>query len=72
MGKSKSKSPLKDNPLRNPGQSLDEEIQHKLDEQALPWIIAFVMSIVFAVLEAMVTSFVLSDSPNSVRTPDLV
>jgi hypothetical protein len=29
------RSPLKDNPLRNPGQSLDEEIQRVIDEQAM-------------------------------------
>jgi hypothetical protein len=33
----KGRSPLKDSPLRNPGQSLDEEIQNVLDEQLLPY-----------------------------------
>jgi hypothetical protein len=37
------KSPLKDNPLRNPGQSLDEAIQNLLDED----ISALVVGIVF-------------------------
>ena len=51
MSKSKTKSPLKDNPLRNPGQSLDEEIQRYLDDKATPWIVIVVISIMFAALE---------------------
>jgi hypothetical protein len=51
MKKQNTKSPLKASPLRNPGQSLDEEIQRRMDDQAIPWIIAVVMSIVLASLE---------------------
>ena len=51
MKNQKTKSPLKDNPLRNPGQSLDEEIQRRSDDQAIPWITAIVISIVLAGLE---------------------
>lgn len=36
----RQRSPLKDRPLRNPGQSLDEEIQRLLDDQATPYILA--------------------------------
>jgi hypothetical protein len=36
----KGKSPLKDPPLRNPGQSLDEEIHRVIEDQADPYITA--------------------------------
>jgi hypothetical protein len=51
MKKRKTKSPLKASPLRNPGQSLDEQILKVLDDQAIPWITAIVVSIVLAGLE---------------------
>ena len=37
------RSPLKDKPLRNPGQSLDEEIQRVIDEQPMAPYAAIVM-----------------------------
>jgi len=49
--KSRTKSPLKDNPLRNPGQSLDEEINRLVDDQISMWITFIVFSIVLAGLE---------------------
>lgn len=45
------KSPIKDNPLRYPGQSLDEEIQKKLENDALPYLLISVFSIVLAAME---------------------
>lgn len=39
----KPRSPLKDKPLRNPGQSLDEEIQRVIDEQAMAPMAAIAM-----------------------------
>lgn len=45
------KSPLKDRPLRNPGQSLDEEIEKLIDEQLWPWVAVAIFVIVFAGLE---------------------
>lgn len=49
--KSRTKSPLKDNPLRNPGQSLDEEINRLVDDQMSIWITFVVFSVVLAALE---------------------
>lgn len=40
-------SPLKDKPLRNPGQSLDEELQRLLNEDINEWIILFLMPFIF-------------------------
>ncbi|MDD5160063.1 MAG: nuclease-related domain-containing protein [Sulfuricurvum sp.] len=45
------KSPLKDKPLRNAGQSLDEEITRIIDEDATPYISASLTLILFAVFE---------------------
>lgn len=36
--KNQKKSPLKDNPLRSPGQSLEEEIQEILDREVLKYL----------------------------------
>ncbi len=36
----KARSPLKGKPLRNPGQSIDEEIQRVIDDQADPYVAA--------------------------------
>jgi len=47
----KKQSPLKDNPLRNPGQTLDEEISKTIGDDAAPYILAPVVSIAFAGLE---------------------
>lgn len=48
---SDKKSPLKDNPLRNPGQSLDEAIDKTLNDEALGYIVAPIFFIVIAILE---------------------
>lgn len=45
------KSPLKDRPLRNPGQSLDEEIEKIIEEHAMPWLSSAVFVVVLAGLE---------------------
>ena len=45
------RSPLKDRPLRNPGQSLDEEIQRVIDEQAMAPYAAIVMLWTVALIE---------------------
>ncbi len=45
------KSPLKDKLLRTPGQSLDEEINKIVDDQAMLYITASLMLIVMTVLE---------------------
>lgn len=45
------KSPLKDKPLRNAGQSIDEEINRVIDEDATPYISASLTLILFAVFE---------------------
>ena len=45
------RSPLKSKPLRNPGQSLDEEIQRVIDEQAMAPYNAIVMLWTIALIE---------------------
>ncbi|HEY7532051.1 MAG TPA: nuclease-related domain-containing protein, partial [Nitrospiraceae bacterium] len=45
------KSPLKDLPLRNPGQSLGEEIQRSLDEDGMPFFFASMACLIFAAVE---------------------
>jgi len=47
----KTKSPLKDKPLRNPGQSLDEELQRIIYEDALILALVTILFIVTAALE---------------------
>jgi hypothetical protein len=46
-----SRSPLKDNPLRVPGQSLDEERQRLFEREVESWALVGVMLAVMAVLE---------------------
>lgn len=45
------KSPLKDKPLRHAGQSLDEEINRLIEDDALPYITISIMFIVIALFE---------------------
>ena len=45
------KTPMKDPPLRNPGQSIEEEIQRRFDEDWMPFFLASMVCIVFAVFE---------------------
>lgn len=45
------RSPLKDNPLRNPGQSLDEEIHKIIEDDASPFFVAPIVSIIYAAIE---------------------
>lgn len=47
----KTKSPLKDKPLRNPGQSIDEYIQTSIMEQVNTYLIVIAISIMLAALE---------------------
>jgi hypothetical protein len=47
----KKLSPLKDNPLRNPGQSLDEELDRLISEEGMLWITTIVISIGLFLLE---------------------
>lgn len=49
--KNRNRSPIKENPLRHPGQSIDEEIEHVYEEQALPYIFASFFVILLAVAE---------------------
>ena len=52
MGKEVTlKSPLKDPPLRMPGQSLGEEIQRVFDDEWMPYFLATLVFCVFAALE---------------------
>ncbi len=49
--KNNTKSPITDNLLRQPGQSLDEEIQKLIDDRMLPYILASAFMIFTAFLE---------------------
>jgi hypothetical protein len=52
MGKEVTlKSPLKDPPLHNPGQSLEAELQRVMDDEWMPYFIASTVCIVYAALE---------------------
>ncbi len=48
---SERKSPINDNPLRNPGQSLEEAINRLIDEDLSYFVAGFVLPVVFAVYE---------------------
>jgi hypothetical protein len=45
------KSPLEDPPLRNPGQSLEEEVQRRFDNDWMPFFLASLVFIAFAAFE---------------------
>lgn len=47
----KRKSPLENPPLRNPGQSLEEEMQRRFDDDWMPFFLASLLCVSFAVLE---------------------
>lgn len=51
MNKNKKHSPLKNKPLRNPGQSLDEKIQVLLYEDVYHYIVVIFIFIILAILE---------------------
>lgn len=57
------KSPLKDKPLRNPGQSLDEQIQSILDGKVSEYIFITVVVLAFTLLEWIRWSLKLPYSP---------
>ncbi|HEY9877689.1 MAG TPA: nuclease-related domain-containing protein [Leptolyngbyaceae cyanobacterium] len=45
--KRKNKSPLKDKPLRNPRQSLDEELQRLMEEDGYTWVATICFCLIF-------------------------
>lgn len=45
------KLPLKNSPLRNPGESLDKQIEKLIHDKASTYLIAMLISIIFAILE---------------------
>lgn len=49
--KEEKRSPLKDKPLRNPGQSLDEAIGKLIDEESMPYFAAAFVAVVLAIYE---------------------
>lgn len=57
------KSPLKDKPLRHAGQSLDEEINRLIEDDALPYISTSVLMLVLSMLEWYRWYFQLPPSP---------
>jgi len=46
--RTKKTSLLKDKPLRNPGQSLDEELQRLWDEEVNTWVAMFLIPLILA------------------------
>lgn len=61
--KSKDKSPLKDHPLRQAGQSLREERERLLEDTFTPWALAAAFSVALAVMEWMHTLLSIPHSP---------
>lgn len=57
------KSPLKDSPLRNPGESLDKQIDGLINDTALQYIVLIVFSFVLAGLEWYKLIFNVKPSP---------
>ncbi|KFN39776.1 MAG: nuclease [Sulfuricurvum sp. MLSB] len=57
------KSPLKDKPLRHAGQSLDEEINRLIEDDAIPYISVSLLMIVLCILEWYRWYFQLPPSP---------
>jgi len=51
MTAKKTRSPLKDSPLRNPGQSLDEQIDNIINEKALNYMLTITLAVLFAAIE---------------------
>lgn len=47
----RTKSPLTSSPLRNPGQSLDEQIQSLLDDKVLSYLLAPAFALVLTIME---------------------
>ncbi len=47
----KGRSPLKNPPLRNPGESLQEQLVETINDKAFPYIMVFVLAPVFALME---------------------
>ena len=45
------RSPITDNPLRAPGQSLTEEITRIIDDEVLPYLLMVAMAVALAALE---------------------
>lgn len=58
-----TRSPLKDAPLRNPGQSLDEEIDNVVNDRALNYILTIVLAFLFAAMEWYRWAFDVKPSP---------
>jgi hypothetical protein len=59
----KYQSPLKGKPLRNPGQSLDEEIDRLINDEGTSWIITAIFCIVTVLLEWYRWQFQLEPNP---------
>src|ERR1035437_3348319 len=61
--KENKKSPIKDLPVRMPGQSLRERIEYLVDEDAMPWVIIAFCMIIVAFLEWIAVFFHTPRSP---------
>jgi hypothetical protein len=59
------RSPIKDNPLRNPAESLDKEIDTLINDDAIPYIVMAAFIVVWAVMEWGLWYFDIPRSPIS-------
>ncbi len=69
--KNQKKSPLKDSPLRTPGQSLDEEIQEILDGEVFSYLFYPIVMILFVIFNWLLW-YKLVQLPNPILTTILV
>lgn len=51
MKKARRKSPIREKPLRNPGQSVRDEIERLLTEEVAVWVLVPIFATFFPVLE---------------------
>lgn len=65
----KTKSPLKDKPLRNPGQSLDERIRKVVDDYALFYVLMPAALLAFSLIEWFGSYF---DAPRTPLVPTIM
>lgn len=69
VNKAKTRSPLRERPLRVPGQSVDRRLLDVLLDGALPWFLAATFLVVLAAMEWL---RYLMDSPPSPRTVSVI
>jgi hypothetical protein len=61
--KKETRSPIKQKPLRNPGQSLDREIERLLEEEIYPYLGMVIMAVILAAYEWLIWLFRIPPQP---------